>query len=124
MAYDEALADRVREALAAEPDLVERRMFGGLAFMVGEHMVCAVSRSGGLMLRLGDEGAARALRRKHVRPMTMTGRTMSTFVVVDPPGLRGTALPRWVDEARAYVRTLPPKRRRHRGAVPADPGMR
>lgn len=94
MAYDEALAERVREVLAGEPDLVERRMFGGLAMMVGDHMVCGVSGRGGLMLRLGRDGADRALGAPHVRPMTMTGRTMRGFVVVGDAGLEGDALER------------------------------
>lgn len=108
MAYDEALADRVRDLLVGTGDLTERKMFGGLAFMLGGHMVCGILGDE-LMLRLGAEGAGRALERPHVRPMDFTGRPMAGMVFVAAAGLRGAALRRWVDRAAAFVRTLPPK---------------
>jgi len=108
MAYDDTLADRVREALSGELGLTERRMFGGLAFMLDGHMCCGVVDSD-LMLRLGPEGADDALERPHVRPMDFTGRPMSTMVFVEPAGLRGKALLGWIDAAVRFVHSLPPK---------------
>ena len=114
MAYDEDLAERVRVAMAAVPDLVERKMFGGLAFMAGDHMACGVARDN-LMLRLGPDLAATALERPHVRPMEMTGTRMKSIVLVVAAGLEDDeALQAWVDEAVAFVGTLPPKKRRRR----------
>lgn len=108
MAYDEKLADRIRDALADVPDVTEKKMFGGIAFMVGSHMACGVIHDD-LMLRLGSEGAARALARPHVRQMDFTGRPMTGMVYVGPDGVRGAALRRWVRSAAAYAQTRPPK---------------
>ena len=80
----------------------------GLAFMLGGHMFCGVVKDA-LMVRLGPEGADRALGQPLVRPMDFTGRAMNGMVFVDPAGLRGGALPQWVDAAAGYVRGLPPK---------------
>ncbi len=110
MAYDEQLADRVREILLPEQGLTERKMFGGLAFMLEGHMCCGIVGDE-LMLRLGVDGAEDALERDHVRPMDFTGRPMTGMVFVSAEGLRGAALRRWVEGAAAFVRTLPPKRR-------------
>lgn len=109
MAYDEDLAERVRDVLRADPALSERKMFGGLCLMLGGHMCCGVVGSD-LMLRLGEEGAEAALQRPHVRPMDFTGRPMSTMVYVSQEGLGGRALRAWVDKAAAYARSLPPRR--------------
>jgi len=106
VAYDEDLADRVRAALPDGEEVTERRMFGGLAFMLGGHMFCGVVKDT-LMVRLGPEGADRALDRPHVRPMDFTGRPMKGMVFVDPRGLRGAALRQWVDAAAGYARGLP-----------------
>jgi len=108
VAYDETLAARVRDAMGPEPALTERKMFGGIAFMLGGHMFCGIVGDE-LMLRLGREGADAALERAHVRPMDFTGRPLAGMVFVGPAGLRGPALGRWVARAVAYVRTLPPK---------------
>ena len=111
MAFDEELAERVRATLADAPGLVERKMFGGIAFMLSGHMTCGVAGDD-LMLRLGPEGVAKALRDPHARPMDFTGRPMSSMVFIAPGGLRDQAdLERWVGEARAFVASLPPKRR-------------
>lgn len=83
-------------------------MFGGLAFMLHGNMVCGVVGDE-LMLRLGREGAERALAGPHARPMDFTGKPLAGMVFVEPAGLAGAALDRWVGEAVAYVRTLPPK---------------
>ena len=108
MAYDEDLADRVRAVLPPAEAVTERQMFGGLAFMLGGHMFCGVVRDT-LEVRLGPEGADRALNQPHVRPMDFTGRPMKGMVFVEPGGLHGLALGEWVTEAAAFARALPPK---------------
>jgi TfoX/Sxy family transcriptional regulator of competence genes len=108
MAYDEDLADRVRALLPAAEPVTERRMFGGLAFMLGGHMFCGIVRDT-LMARLGPDAADRALDQPHVRPMDFTGRPTKGMVFVDPAGLHGPELRRWVDAAAEYARGLPPK---------------
>jgi TfoX/Sxy family transcriptional regulator of competence genes len=108
VAYDENLADRVRAVLPPGAAVTERRMFGGLAFMLSGHMFCGVVKDS-LMLRLGPEAAARALDQPHVRPMDFTGRPMKGMVFVDPAGLHGDALGQWVGSAADYARCLPPK---------------
>jgi TfoX/Sxy family transcriptional regulator of competence genes len=111
MAYDEDLADRVREALPGDAPIDERKMFGGLAFLLNGNMVCGVVKDT-LMLRLGPAGADRALSQAHVRAMDFTGRPMKGMVFVDPPGLHGGGLQHWVDEASRFVRELPAKPRK------------
>jgi TfoX/Sxy family transcriptional regulator of competence genes len=109
MAYDEALAGRVRAALAAEPDVAERRMFGGVAFMVRGHMCCGVVGEE-LMVRVGAAGHADALGRPHVRPMDFTGRPMTGMVYVGRDGLAAEAdLRGWVERGADHARSLPPK---------------
>lgn len=109
MAYDEQLADRIRDVLAGQAGVTERKMFGGIAFMVDGHMACGIVRDD-LMLRLGAEGADAALARPHVREMDFTGRPMTGMVYVEAAGLRGVALRNWVDKAVTHARSLPPKR--------------
>jgi TfoX/Sxy family transcriptional regulator of competence genes len=108
MAYDEKLAERIREALAQTPGVTEKKMFGGIAFMVGGHMACGVVHED-LMLRLGPDGAADALTRPHVRQMDFTGRPMTGMVYVAPAGVRGRALQEWVRAAAAHAAAQPPK---------------
>jgi TfoX/Sxy family transcriptional regulator of competence genes len=109
MAFDDRLAQRIRDVLAEVPDVSERRMFGGLAFLVGGHMACGIVASD-LMLRLGDAGADTALDRPHVRPMDFTGRPMRTMVYVAAEGIvADRALRQWVRAAVEHVRALPPK---------------
>ena len=102
MAFDEGLAERVRVVLARRSDVVEWRMFGGLTFMVSGRMCCGV-QGGELILRLGPDGAERALESAHVRPMDFTGRPMRGFVTVEPNGHAGELLRRWVEQAVAYA---------------------
>ena len=110
MAYDEELAERIRVVLADAPDLIEHKMFGGIAFMLGEHMVCGVVRED-LMLRLGAEGVDEALGEPHTMPVTFTGPRMKSMVFVEPAGIREEAeLGAWIDRAREFVATLPPKK--------------
>ena len=92
MAYDERLATRVRDLLTGDPALSERKMFGGLAFMLDGNMCCGIVGDR-LMLRLGAELAEQALKRTHVQPMDFTGRPMTGMVFVAPEGLRGKSAP-------------------------------
>jgi hypothetical protein len=108
VAYDEELAERIREVLDGTPDVSERTMFGGLAFMVGGHMACGVVKDE-LMLRLGEEGTESALSRPHVREMDFNGRVSRTMVFVGPGGLGRPDLARWVSQAAAFAASLPPK---------------
>lgn len=108
MAYDEDLADRVRAVLPPGAAVTERQMFGGLAFLLGGHMFCGIVKDT-LMVRLGPEGADRALDQPHVRPMDFTGRPMRGMVFVGPEALRGDALRQWVDAAACYAGGLTPK---------------
>ncbi len=112
MAFDEHLADGIREALRDVPDVREQRMFGGLAFLVGANMACGVVGDE-IMLRLGKHRADDALDEPHVRPLDFTGRPMRTMVYVAPAGFATqNALRRWVDQGVAHAATLPPKARR------------
>lgn len=107
MAYDEALVARVRAVLSrTERDVVAKKMFGGVCFMVRGHMCCGVTDV--LMLRVGKDAHAAALARPHARPMTFTGRPMDGFVFVDPPGWKtDKALAAWLARGTAHVATLP-----------------
>ncbi len=109
MAFDEGLAQRVREALDDQAVYEEERMFGGLAFMVDGHMACGVLDQE-LVVRLGEEGAAEALAEPGTRPMDFTGRVIRTMVYVDQGSLESDeVLAGWVDRSIAYVRGLPPR---------------
>ena len=113
MAYDESLADRVRAVLqdkvSPPTETVEKKMFGGVAFMVGGNMCCGVNTDD-LMLRVGADGHNAALRRPHARPMDFTGRPMKSMVFVGAAGTeRDADLRGWIDTALDFVRTLPPK---------------
>lgn len=108
MAYDEKLAARVRTLLSDRTDVSEREMFGGLTFMVAGHMCCGVSGDE-LIVRLDPDREDDALATRHARPMDFTGRPMRGFVTVQPQGLKGARLPRWVREAVARAESLPPK---------------
>ncbi len=111
MAVNEALATRVRSVLANEPNVEERKMFGGIAFMVAGHMCCGVHKEN-LMVRVGPDAHPAALKRPHARPMDITGRPMKSMVFVDPNGFAGEDdLRGWVHAGLAYVRSLPPKQR-------------
>jgi TfoX/Sxy family transcriptional regulator of competence genes len=110
MAYDEDLANRIRELIAGEAGVTEKRMFGGLAFLVGGHMSVAASSQGGLLARVDPGESDALLERPHVRPMEMRGRPMDGWLRVDDEGLRTTReLEPWVRRVVAYARSLPPK---------------
>lgn len=109
MAYDEAVAGRIRTGLRARRDVEEKRMFGGIAFMVAGHMAVGVVGDE-LMVRVGPEGHAKAVARRHARPMDFTGRPLKGFVYVAPAGFRSDAdLRRWLDTAVTFAKTLPAK---------------
>ncbi|HEV3001828.1 MAG TPA: TfoX/Sxy family protein [Solirubrobacteraceae bacterium] len=110
MAYDEALAERVRGLIGARSGVTEKRMFGALAWMVGGNMACGV-RHDELLVRLGPEGAEHAMAEPHVRQFASAdGRSMTGFVVVDPEGVADDdALAGWVDAGADYAASLPPK---------------
>lgn len=108
MAYDETLAARVRTLLASRSDVSERKMFGGLTFLVGGNMCCGVNDDE-LIVRLDPEREDEALARPHARPMDFTGRPMRGFVTVRPEGLDDERLRQWVGDAVARAASLPPK---------------
>jgi TfoX/Sxy family transcriptional regulator of competence genes len=108
MAYDEQLAARIRTLLADRTDVSERKMFGGLTFMISGNMCCGVNRNE-LILRLDPDREDEALARPHARPMDLTGRRMRGFVTVQPDGLKGDRLKQWVQDAVARAEALPPK---------------
>ncbi len=110
MAYDEDLADRIRELIAAEPGVVEKRMFGGLAFLIGGHMSVSVSRLGGLLLRVPPEQTESLRAKPHAGPFEMRGKVMDGWLRVEPEGIATRRqLERWVGRGVDYARSLPPK---------------
>lgn len=112
MAYDEGLAARVREVLEEQIVPDERKMFGGIAFMVKGHMCCGVLKDD-LMLRLDPDVAKKVLQDPNVRPMDFTGRPMKNFVFVSSKGTNTEArLRRHVQSSLDFVETLPPKQKR------------
>jgi TfoX/Sxy family transcriptional regulator of competence genes len=111
MAYDEDLANRIRELIAGEADVTEKRMFGGLAFLVGGNMSVAASGQGGLMVRVDPEDTDALVAKPHARPFEMRGRATQGWLRVDSEGLRTKRqLEPWVRRGVAYARSLPPKR--------------
>ncbi len=110
MAYDEDLANRIRELAAGEPALAEKRMFGGLAFLVGGNMAVAASGQGGLLVRVEPEETGELLEKPHTRPFEMRGREMQGWLRVDAEGLRTKRqLEAWVSRGVDYARSLPAK---------------
>ena len=110
MAYDEDLADRVRELVAAEKGVDEKRMFGGLAFLINGNMSVAVSGNGGLMVRVPPDETDKLLTRPHVEPMVMAGRETRGWLRVSVDGVKTKRqLQSWVTRGIDYARSLPPK---------------
>ena len=109
MAFDQALADRVREVLAVQSDLSEKRMFGGIAFLLAGNMCCGVIEDD-LVVRLSPEEAASALHEEGVRPMDFTGRPMKGWIFVAPEVSEGDAeLASWVEAGVSFASSLPAK---------------
>jgi TfoX/Sxy family transcriptional regulator of competence genes len=109
MAYDEALAERIRAMIRARDAVTERKMFGGIAWMVGGNMACGVVGED-LCVKLSPEDAERALAEPDTRPFEMGGRTARAFVVVVGGAVAGEAeLARWVDAGADHAASLPPK---------------
>ena len=110
MAYDEVLGDRIREALAVEAGVTERKMFGGLGFMLEGHMAVAAGSKGSMMVRVAPEQVAAWVDGELIAPMEMRGRPVRGWLLVSPEAVRSEKdLRLWVDRGVAYVRTLPPK---------------
>jgi TfoX/Sxy family transcriptional regulator of competence genes len=109
LAYDEALADRVRDLLSLRADVGERKMFGGIAFMLAGNMCCGVIRED-LIVRTFPEDGEAALEEPDVRPFDLTGRTMTGFLLVGPGATASEEdLRSWIDRAVTVAETLPPK---------------
>jgi TfoX/Sxy family transcriptional regulator of competence genes len=109
VAYDEGLAERLRELLAERPDIAERKMFGGLAFLCRGHMFVGISGDV-LMVRVGPAAHAASLARPHARPMDFTGRPMKGYVFVDAEGFEeDDDLAAWSGAGLDFVATLPAK---------------
>ena len=109
MAYDEDLVNRVREALAGER-VEEKRMFGGLAFLINGNMAVAASGRGGLMVRVPPDETAGLVSRDHVEPMIMAGRETRGWVRIDDDGVRTIRqLKSWVTRGVTYAKSLPAK---------------
>ncbi len=110
MAYDEDLANRLRELVGGEPGLTEKRMFGGLAFLINGNMAVSASGQGGLLLRVDPDETDALLAKPYAQPFEMRGRIMQGWMRVEPDGLKTRAqLQRWVARGVGYARSLPGK---------------
>lgn len=110
MAHDEALAARLRLALAPVTGVTEKKMFGGLSFLLDGHMICGVTGKGDLVFRFDPKDHEAALAEPHVREMDFTGRPMRGFVFLGAAGIdHAEDLVRWIERSLAWVRLLPPK---------------
>lgn len=111
MAYDEELAERIRELVGGETDLTERKMFGGLAFLIAGNMAVAASGQGGLMVRADPAESETLIATTNARPMEMRGRPLRGWLRVDAEDLRTERqLAEWVELGTTYARSLPAKR--------------
>ena len=110
MAYDEELADRIRELVGSTSDLTEQKMFGGLAFLVGGNMAVAASGQGGILVRVDPSESDALVATTNARLMEMGGRRMRGWLRVDPDELRTKRqLAKWVELGTTYARSLPAK---------------
>jgi len=124
MAYDEETAGRLRKLLSTRSDVVEKKLMGGLCFMVSGHMCCAVSGRGGVLVRVGPEAHQAMLGEPHAAPMEMRGRIMAGYVRVAPEGYcTDTGLKKWLTRGVDFVATLP-KRTARRAARKAPKRQR
>jgi TfoX/Sxy family transcriptional regulator of competence genes len=108
MAFDAELAQRIRDRMTAVAGVSEKKMFGGLAFLTSGNMTVGVNGDD-LVVRIDPEAMDDALAEPGVRPFDMTGRPMRGWILVASGGLSDDDLERWIDQARSYVATLPPK---------------
>jgi TfoX/Sxy family transcriptional regulator of competence genes len=110
VAYDEGLADRIRELVAGEKRLTEQKMFGGLAFLIGGNMAVAASGQGGILVRVDPAASDKLVSTTKAQPMVMRGRSMDGWLRVDAEDLRQKRqLAAWVGRGVTYARSLPPK---------------
>ena len=110
MAYDEDLANRIRELLGSQQGVEEKRMFGGLAFLIYGNMSVAASGQGGLLVRVPPDDTEKLLEREHVNPMVMAGREARGWLRVDAEGVKTKRqLESWVARGAGYASSLPPK---------------
>jgi TfoX/Sxy family transcriptional regulator of competence genes len=110
MPYDEVLGNRIRTALGAQPALVEKKMFGGIGFMLNGNMVCGVYKDC-LIVRIGPEKHTASLARPHTRLFDITGRTMTGWIMVESEGCATEdELQAWLEAGLGYARSLPPKK--------------
>jgi TfoX/Sxy family transcriptional regulator of competence genes len=110
MAYDEELANRIREQVAGEPGLTEQKMFGGLAFLIGGNMAIAASSEGGVLVRADPDDSDRLVETTSARVMEMRGKQMRGWLRVAPEHVRTKReLAKWVELGTAYARSLPAK---------------
>jgi TfoX/Sxy family transcriptional regulator of competence genes len=112
MAYDQALAERIRELIASEAGVTEQKMFGGLAFLIGGNMAVAASGQGGALVRVDPERSDAIVASSSARPMEMRGREMAGWLRVASEDLRTKRqLAKWVTLGASYARSLPAKKR-------------
>jgi TfoX/Sxy family transcriptional regulator of competence genes len=110
MAYDEDLAQRIREMLVDKPDITEKKMFGGLAFLIAGNMAVAASGQGGLLVRVDPTKSDKVVATTTARPMEMRGRAMQGWLRVDADDVRTKRqLAKWVEMGTTYARSLPAK---------------
>ncbi|MGH3674551.1 MAG: TfoX/Sxy family protein [Mycobacterium sp.] len=110
MAYDTDLADRIRELISPERGVNEKRMFGGLAFLINGNMSVVASGHGGLMVRVPRDETDKLVTREHVEPMVMAGREMRGWLRVSTDGVKTKRqLQSWVSRGVDFAKTLPPK---------------
>ena len=109
MAYNEKLAERIRLRLKGTPGLSDKKMFGGVGFMIHGNMACGVHKQD-MVVRLPDDESDAALKQAHVKVFDMTGRPMKGWVLVEPPGVStDRTLHVWIDKSQAFAKSLPPK---------------
>jgi TfoX/Sxy family transcriptional regulator of competence genes len=106
MGYDPELAARIRAVLSERNDVVEKKMFGGIAFMVKGNMACGPHERN-LIVRIGDAATAQAMKEPHVKPMNFTGRVMKNFATIEPEGIQTEAqLRKWVEMSAEHAASL------------------
>jgi TfoX/Sxy family transcriptional regulator of competence genes len=109
MAYDEGVAERIREIFIDHSNVIEKKMFGGIAFMLSGHMCCGVVNDT-LMARVGAEQYEKSLKKTHARKMDFTGKPLKGFIYVEPEGFESDEdIQYWVNLCERFVSTLPPK---------------